>query len=236
MRRLRRAAAALCAALLLTSCANDGSYGNEISVDEFETDYSTVYAETIAFSGLENREYESELNESVAADVAAAVAEFDTLALEAAEMLPAGVKSTFRITQNVKRSSGGFISFIEEHYIYVGGAHGNTSWYPRTIYAISESPHPLALSELFSEPDYRDRLNILIERAVTEDPERYSELWEKPELTEENENNYYLTDTDLVIFFPPYTLSYYAKGFIEFNIKLTEIEGMIKDEYKFEKR
>ena len=53
-----------------------------------------------------------------------------------------------------------------------------------------------------------------------------------PLITEDTENNYYITDEDLVIFFPPYTLSYYAKGFIEFNIRLTEIEGMLKDEYK----
>lgn len=54
----------------------------------------------------------------------------------------------------------------------------------------------------------------------------------KPVITEEDQNNYYITDEDLVIFFPPYTLSYYAKGFIEFDIKLTEIEGMINEKYK----
>lgn len=70
---------------------------------------------------------------------------------------------------------------------------------------------------------------------VKENPDKYSELWEKPEITNENENRFYMTDTDLVIFFPPYELSYYAKGFIEFPIPLEEINPILKDHYKLTK-
>lgn len=217
---------------LTSACSNDGSYGTEITSDEFETDYSSVYAETVSFSGFENKDYESELNISIENDVDAAVNEFDALAREAAEILPEGVKATMMITQSIKRNSSGFISFIEEHYIYSGGAHGNTSWYPRNIDVLSAEPHNLALSELFADEGYREELERIINEKVEEEPEKYSELWEQPSLNEESENNYYITDEDLVIFFPPYTLSYYAKGFIEFNIRLTEIEGILKEEYK----
>ncbi len=233
--RHRKAAAAAAASVLMmfSACAAVmGGISSSITTQEFETGYSSVYAETIAFKGIENKEYESELNLSVESDVEAAVAEFDVMAQEAAELLPEGVKSTLRITQDVKRTDGGFISFIEEHYIYTGGAHGNTSWFPRNIDTLSAEPHALALSELFSDKGYRETINRLIDEEAAEDPEKYSELWAEPHITEENENNYYITDEDLVIFFPPYTLSYYAKGFIEFNIKLTEIEGMLRDEYK----
>ena len=34
---------------LISACSNDGSYGTEITSDEFETDYSSVYAETVFF-------------------------------------------------------------------------------------------------------------------------------------------------------------------------------------------
>ncbi len=227
------AAAAASALIFISGCAGMlGGISTSIETEEFETDYSTVYAEKIVFKGIENKDYASELNLSVESDVDAAVAEFDGLAQEAAELLPEGVKSSFRITQDVKRTKDGFISFIEEHYIYVGGAHGNTSWFPRNIDTLSAEPHDLALSELFSDDGYRETINRLIDEEVEKDPEKYSELWAEPHITEDTENNYYITDEDLVIFFPPYTLSYYAKGFIEFNIRLTEIEGMLKDEYK----
>lgn len=219
-------------AVMLSGCAASDGVRTDILTDEFETDYSTVYVETLSVSGSANPEYEEELNTQIGDEVKYAVSSFDSLAQEAEKNLPEGVKSALRITQDVKRNSGGFLSVIEEHYMFTGGAHGNTAWYPRNIYILSEDPHNLSLGELFSEDDYINRLNIIIEREVSEDPERYSELWDKPVITEENQNNYYVTDEDLVIFFPPYTLSYYAKGFIEFDIKLTEIEGMINDKYK----
>ena len=229
---MRSMAAALAAVLPVSACSAAGGYGTEITSDEFETGYSTVYAETISFSGFENKEYESELNLSVENDVKAAVEEFDSLAQEAAETLPEGVKSALNITQDVKRADSGFVSFVESHYIYAGGAHGNTSWYPRNIDVISSDPHNLTLSELFSDEEYKEKLTLLMEEEIKEDPERYSGLWEQPSVNDETENYFYVTDSDLVIFFSPYTLSYYAKGFVEFDIRLTEIEGMLKDEYK----
>lgn len=228
---MRKAVFALVSVFLLTSCSR-GSYREKITVDEFETEYSTVYAEVIAFEGIENKEYGSELNLSIESDVGAAVNEFDVLAAEAAENLPAGVKSAFKLTQEVKKNKDGFISFIESHYIYTGGAHGSTSWYPRNIDTLSDDPHDLAISELFEDDGYRDTINRLIDELIEKEQQKYSGLWEEPHITEENENNYYITDEELVIYFPPYTLSYYAKGFVEFPIRLGEVEGMLKDEYR----
>lgn len=228
---MKRAVTALVTVILLSSCSS-GAYRETVTTDEFETEYSTVYAEVIAFDGMENKEYESELNLSIEGDVRASVNEFDTLAIEASEKLPAGVKSAFKVTQEVKKNKDGFLSFIETHYIYTGGAHGSTSWYPRNIDALSAEPHNLTISELFDDEGYRETINRLIDELVEKDPQKYSGLWEEPQITSENENNYYITDEELVIFFPPYTLSYYAKGFVEFPIRLGEVEGMLKEEYR----
>lgn len=228
---MRRAVTALASVLLLCSCSG-GACRETITTDEFETDYSTVYAEVISFEGMESREYESELNLAIESDVAAAVNEFDTLATEASEKLPAGIKSAFKVTQEVKKNKDGFLSFVESHYIYTGGAHGSTSWYPRNIDLCSDEPHPLALKELFDDDGYRETINRLIDELIEKDPQKYSGLWEEPHINAENENNYYITDEELVIFFPPYTLSYYAKGFVEFPIRLGEVEGMLKEEYR----
>ena len=47
---------------------------------------------------------------------------------------------------------------------------------------------------------------------------------------------FYMTDEDLVIFFPPYVLSYYAKGFIEFPLRLTELNGYLNEEFRVEQK
>lgn len=220
-------------AIILSGCTifND-SYGVKIHKEEQETDYSSVYAEVIEFDGFKNREYESQLNLSIEDDVTRAIKGFDALALEAKETLPKGVKSALNITQKVKRNTTDIISFITEIYTYTGGAHGTTMWEPKTIDVTSENRHNLKLGELFSDKEYLSKLNAIIQGMVKEDSEKYGELWAKPEVTAENENRFYMTDTELVIFFPPYELSYYAKGFIEFPIPLDELNPILKERYK----
>ncbi len=220
-------------AIILSGCTlfSDG-YSVKIHKEEQESDYSSVYAEIIEFDGFKKKGYQSELNMSTEEDVAKAIKSFDALALEAKESLPKGVKSALNITQKIKRNTTDIISFITEIYTYTGGAHGTTVWEPKTIDVTSENPHNLKLNELFSDKDYMTKLNAIISAMVEENPEKYGELWARPEITAENENRFYMTDTDLVIFFPPYELSYYAKGFIEFPIPLQKLNTILKDRYK----
>ena len=60
-------------------------------------------------------------------------------------------------------------------------------------------------------------------------PEEYGELWQKPEI--KKNQDFYITDDDLVIYYQPYELSYYARGFIEFPIRLIELKGYLKEDY-----
>lgn len=219
-------------ALVLCGCSFNDGYGITIKKEEQESDYSTVYAEILEFRGIKNKEYQSQLNISIEDTVEDAIHQFDSIAQEAKENLPAGVKSSLYITQKVKRNTNDFVSFIMEHYIFTGGAHGTTSWYPRTVDVTSDNPHDLTLGELFTVDDYLDKINGIIKNKVEANPDIYSELWEEPIVTKENENRFYLTDDSLVIFFPPYELSYYAKGFIEFPIELKELSPYLIDKLK----
>lgn len=218
--------------LLLCGCSMSGEYKITVHQEEQETDYSSVYAEVLEFKGIKNKDYQSELNLSIEENVCDAIHQFDALAQEAKENLPAGVKSLLHITQSITRNSDGIISFITEHYIYTGGAHGSTSWYPRTIDTLSEAPHDLKLGELFSTEDYIDKLNAIIKKKVEDNPDIYSELWAEPLVTADNQNRFYLTDEGIVIFFPPYELSYYAKGFVEFPISYEELNPILIDRLK----
>lgn len=231
---VRRLWVAAAVTFVLVGCGMPGGIKSVIHKEEQETDYSTVCAEIVEFSGIRNKEYQSELNMSVENDVCEAIEEFDAISAEASEGLPPGIKSTLYITQHVKRTKDGILSFLSEHYIYTGGAHGVTSWYPRTIDTLAENPHDLTLGELFADNEYMEKLNKIIEKKVEDNPDRYSELWAKPTITQENQNRFYLTDSDLVIYFPPYELSYYAKGFIEFPIPIEELTPILNDRFKQE--
>ncbi len=229
--RLKKVLAGVLAFALMGCSFNEG-YGVTIKQEEQETDYSSVYAEILEFRGIKNKEYQSQLNLSIAEDIEDAIYQFDSIAQEAQKTLPAGVKSSLYITQKVKRNSTDFISFVMEHYMFTGGAHGTTSWYPKTIEVTGDNPHDLTLGELFTVNDYLDKINAIIKQKVEDNPDIYSELWEEPIVTKENENRFYLTDENLVIFFPPYELSYYAKGFIEFPIELKELSPYLIDKLK----
>ena len=233
IKKIITAAAGAAMMLSVTGCGADGVYGTSISKEEQETDYSSVYAEIIEFHGFPDREYQSLLNEQIEEDVKGAIDDFDS---EAAETeLPAGVKAALSIKQNVKRNSGGIISFITENYTYLGGAHGITRWLPYTVNAASDAPRILELRELFEDEEgYVNTINRMIDELIAQKPEEYTELWAEPHITLEQQRQFYMTDEELVIFFPPYVLSYYAKGFIEFPLRLTELNGYLKEEFRTE--
>ena len=217
--------------IFLAACSQKGEYDFKIFTEEQESEYSSVYAEVIEFSEFKDKEFQSEINMQISEGIKDSIKEFDVVAQESAELLPKGVKSVTKITQNIKRNKGEIISFIEEGYIYLGGAHGNTVWTPRTLDLRMESPHILSLSELFIDQRYIEKINNLIDKLVKENPDKYSELWAEPHIDSNFQINFYLTEEELVIFFHPYELSYYAKGFIEFPIRLNDLSGWIKEEY-----
>lgn len=217
-------------AFAVTGCTAKGVYGTNILKEEYETDYASVYAEIAEFSGLENREYQSELNASIQEWVSETIKKFDSLAQDMTGKMPKGVKSALHITQDIKRNRDGIISFVEEQYIYLGGAHGNVSRYPRTVNARAEKPHDMKLSELFADDRYKEEVERQIDLLIEKNPEKYNEFWAEPHI--EETTAYYVTDEELVIFFAPYELSYYAKGFIEFPIRFSEISGYLKEEYR----
>ena len=61
----------------------------------------------------------------------------------------------------------------------------------------------------------------------------YSDLWEKPIITDAQNEYFYFNDKGIVIFYPPYELSYYARGFVEFVIPYEDLYGYLKPEYVF---
>ncbi len=218
-------AAAVC--LLLCSCGS-GSAKIKTSCKEYETDISSARIELIHFSGLKDSAFEDLINKTIIQDTDGAAVSFDTMASDSTDKIRMGNKCVLEINQLVKNNSDDFISVIEEHYVYTGGAHGSTLWYPRNIDTLGGKT--IKLSDLFKDDSYKTELNRLIDVILEDKKDEYSDLWEHPSIR--SEDNFYIADNKLVIFYQPYELSYYARGFVEFPIKLADIEGYLKDEYK----
>ena len=218
---MRKVLIASVMALLLVSCGAKP----KISMvnDSYETDYSEVKTQTPKLDIPNESEFSAELNELFNEEVCKAVKDFDNEAATA----NIAAKSTFDISQTVNYNKNDFISITEEIYRYTGGAHGMTVRHTRNIDILKKQE--IFLADLFAEKGYENTLNRMLEELKKNKPEEYGELWQKPEIKKNQE--FYITDDDLIIYYQPYELSYYARGFVEFPLRLTELKGYLKEDY-----
>lgn len=212
---------------MLTGCGTGERAGVKTSVSEYDSDISSVYVEEIEFSGFLDKEFEKSINDTIAEDLKGAMISFDTMVSESEENVRMGNRCVLEIRQILKNNDKNLISLLEEHYVYTGGAHGSTMRYPRNIDTLGNKT--VTAEDVFCE-GYEEELNRKIDKIMEENKEEYSDLWEHPKAGKDM--NFYISDDKLVIFFQPYELSYYARGFVEFPIKLEEIRGLLKEEYK----
>ena len=226
---IKRVIAAALGVMCLSSCAVGGGVRTDIVTKEYETDYSSVKAEIIELSGLEDEEFEEKFNDGVEDSIDSELVAFDTAAAEIADELKMGNKCVFQTSWDVKYNKNDFLSLVEERYVYMGGAHGETAWLARNI-DIAASKE-IKLADLFADSGYVNTLNRLITEQVEENKDEYADLWEKPEIKDSNQTDFYIEDGSLVIFYQPYDLSYYARGFVEFHLPLEELQGYMKEEY-----
>ncbi len=131
------------------------------------------------------------------------------------------------LDQKITLNRGDIVSIVGECHSYTGGVHDNLSRIVKNIDIKNE--RLIAFDDLFCDDGYITRINSYIEVLSEQKPEKFSELWKKPIVTKEQK--FYLTPESLVIFFDPYELSYYAKGFVEIEIPYDEITSFLNPEY-----
>lgn len=202
----------------------------ERGIKEYETDYSQVNAEVIEFTGMKNSEFEKSINSEIEKSIESDLVAFDSEASENCNNVRMGNKCVLDIKWDEKYNNNDFISVVEEKYVYVGGAHGNTVRIPKNIDIAGEKI--LKLSDLFTDDGYITTLNRLIDERIAEHSDEYKDLWAKPEIKDSHQTDFYIDGNNLVIFFQPYDLSYYARGFVEFPLPLDELSGYMKEEYR----
>ena len=213
-------------AMLISLSACERSEGVKIRTDtkEYITDTLDIKAQVPKFSGIDDRDFEGKLNSEYEKKIDTWIEDFMSDVLE-------GVKSEFKLEISVKHNSDDFVSMISDIYTYAGGAHGATAWVAENI-DVSTGKY-IELSELFSqESDYKELLDRIMLEMVEANPDEYGDLWELPVLSQKQEKDFYIEDGKLVIYYHPYELSYYARGFVKFPIELADIQSYMKEEYR----
>ncbi len=209
--------------IAVCGCMARGSGCKNIVYEEECEDY-TVYTETPFVSGLGDEAFEMSINTSLAEMIGAWNEDFKTrVNINSTE------KAEFSVISEVKEKNDKFLSVIIEKSVYTGGAHGNIWRYAQNI-DIGQSK-VITLDDLFMDAEYVDFLNKRMEELTEENSETYSDLWQKPVITDRQKQDFYIYDGNLIIFYQPYDLSYYAKGFVEFPVSIDSLRGYIKPEY-----
>lgn len=197
----------------------------ELTSKDYETDNEIIYLEIPSFRGLGSKELNDEINDDYEEYSQELLNSFIDISNNSIENR-AG-KSKLEMKNEIKYNKNGLFSLVGEIYRYTQGAYGASD---RRILNVDVSNSKIILLEdLFIDDEYIDLLNSKLEK-LSQDA-MYSDLWEKPVITDKQNECFYFDDKGLVIFYPPYELSYYARGFVEFTIPYSELYGYLKPEY-----
>lgn len=124
----------------------------------------------------------------------------------------------------IKTNQRGVLSLSLLNYAYTGGAHGNTLQKSLTFDA--DTGRSYRLAELFKPgAPYQKRLNEIVQAQIRS--RQLPVLGEYPGIAPDQD--FYIADKALVLYFPLYALVPYAWGFPYFPISVFEIQDLIDE-------
>lgn len=206
-----------------------GCFGGKINVKtedkSYETKNAVVNMQNIRLSGFSDKNFEETINNDYSKTLGEILDVFLKQAQEAEEN--SDIKFKMDIEHSLKYNKNGLLSIMSECYKYTGGVNGATT---RSVKNIDTNTNTvLNLSDIFSDDEYVQMLNQKLKELSGDS--KYSDLWEDAKIGPDQNEYFYFDDGGLVIFYPPYELSYYARGFVEFTIPYNDLYGYLKPEY-----
>ena len=207
--------------VLLSSCSKGDNFEKELV--EYKTEDYSINSENLLFDKGED----IILNSDIKKDLDSWISDFETRVFD--NKIKGAELPNMQIRHKIYQNNEALISMVTEKYAYISGVHGNIWWKSRNFDV--KSNRYLSLADLFYDGEYKRILNSKMEEMILDEPKKYHDLWEKPEIKNDGFSNFYIDDKHLVIFFEPYELSFYAKGSVEFPIEGKELRGYIKEEY-----
>ncbi|MFC5470151.1 DUF3298 and DUF4163 domain-containing protein [Cohnella suwonensis] len=125
----------------------------------------------------------------------------------------------------IKTNERGVLSLSLLNYVFTGGAHGNTLQKSLTFDA--NTGRSYKLGELFKpNSNYEARLNAIIQAQIK--ARQLPLLVDYPGIAPDQD--FYIADKSLVIYFPLYAIVPYAWGFPYFPISVFDIQDIIDED------
>lgn len=200
----------------------------------YSNDYISVNLSIPMISYQENKNVEKRINTILNGDITSFKNQTETSAKEAYKeskkhnfhFLPYEALETYKVTYN----NGKLLSIPVVFYTYTGGAHGNTLQEPYNFDL--ETGEKLTLKDIFKEgSNYKDILKDVIKSSIEENPDIYfDDAINTVDKLSDNQH-FYITNDNLVIFYDLYELAPYSSGIREFSIPLSSLSSELSAKY-----
>ena len=208
--------------LLLLLCA----CGKGVAITEidksYKTESQTATVKIPQLCGLSSKDLENAVNDEFMTVTNELLDKFSEAAKKTGEQSCFDMQTTEHFNKN------GLLSMVTNYEYFARKSNKSRFRIAKNI--DTKNCIELRLSDLFEDDGYIDALNGLLSDAVAGAPEKYSGLWAKPKLMQ---NQGFFTDGEnLVLYYPPYELSYYERGFVEVPVPIEELLTYMRPEYR----
>lgn len=130
----------------------------------------------------------------------------------------------------VAADNGRLVSVVTEGEAFFGGARAEKFRYCRTMDVLGEKE--FELSDVFADDGWRNFADARMRELAQSGEEEYKDLWEMPSAELLGERSFYIKRNKIVFYFEPYALSYYRKGYVEFEFPLEDFLGYFSEDFK----
>ncbi|UFJ39285.1 DUF3298 and DUF4163 domain-containing protein [Brevibacillus humidisoli] len=141
--------------------------------------------------------------------------------------LKSASRYTLDLNYEVKYNQHNWLSIVFYDYVYTGGAHGITN---ASSYTFSLTDGKLyGLKDLFREgTSYVETINREIKKQIEQKVQDGELYLLSPFASIDEDQEFYLTDDALVIYFQVYEYTPYAAGIPEFSIPMKQLSNMLQ--------
>ena len=201
--------------------------------ENFNTEFIEVKLKLPQVSDMQNKEAQAEINKQFNSIYMLKDSMEKEAKQAAVELKQSGIP--FRPYQlvadyNVSYNQKGFLSLTTIVYTFTGGAHGATA---KTTYNVDiNSGKLISLKSMFKgEVNYKDLINQEIRKQIAKDPTNYFKEDEGFKTIAENQN-FYLKEGKIVVYFSQYEIAPYSTGIPEFEMQLNQLKDSLKPKYQ----
>jgi len=127
------------------------------------------------------------------------------------------------LTSKVTYNQNNLLSIHMEEFVYPKGAvHPTTFW--RALTFSLKTGQELELSQLFKkDANYKERINALIQKDIA----KRDIVWLTPFQSIDEQQEFYLKDNSLVVYYQLYRYTPYSSGFLEFEIPYGDVADLL---------